>query len=49
MTGLAGYKYHLDQMREIYLRLLRLNNQRHLFVDLPAERLQVFGRSAGAL
>ena len=26
-----------------------LNNQRHLFVDLPAERLQVFGRSVGAL
>ena len=25
-----------------------LNNQRHLFIDLPADRLQVFGLSAGA-
>jgi iron(III) transport system ATP-binding protein len=25
-----------------------LNTQRHLFIDLPADRLQVFGRSAGA-
>jgi iron(III) transport system ATP-binding protein len=29
--------------------LMGLDTQRHLFVDLPANRLQVFGPSAGAL
>jgi hypothetical protein len=26
-----------------------LNTQRPLFIDLPAERMQVFGRSSGAV